>query len=236
MSSTNTCGASSAIPVTGWWPAWMSAIEAPSLWPIRIGSGASHWASTSGSTSSASSWKNAGVRGWGGGSERPCPKRENAITRRPVASFSRAGKSRHRPTEPRPSCSSTSDRRPSSPGHSAASSRRAATRSSVARMAHRVDAHGDREHERLVLARRDLDPVGVANPEPLLRHLGHRVAVALDLVLVVDEVALGVHVMPVLDLDHEAVADADEALLDGRQRVPVALDRHLVAHGKLALL
>ena len=37
-SSTTTCGASSAIPATGCRPAWMSAIEAPSLWPTRIGS------------------------------------------------------------------------------------------------------------------------------------------------------------------------------------------------------
>ena len=69
----------------------MSAIEAPSLWPTRTGSGAPSCVSTSGRTSSASSWKNAGVRGRGGGSEPPCPKRENATTRRPVASFSRRG-------------------------------------------------------------------------------------------------------------------------------------------------
>ena len=45
--------------------------------------------SSAGSTSSASSWKNAGVRGSGGGSERPWPKRENASTRRPVAACER---------------------------------------------------------------------------------------------------------------------------------------------------
>ena len=44
-------------------PAWMSAIEAPSLWPTRIGSRASSCARSAGRTSSASSWKNAGVRG-----------------------------------------------------------------------------------------------------------------------------------------------------------------------------
>ena len=62
-SSTKTCGASRARPLTGWRAAWMSAIEAPSLWPTSSGSGASSWASSAGSTSSASSWKNAGVRG-----------------------------------------------------------------------------------------------------------------------------------------------------------------------------
>src|SRR5215470_11567737 len=63
----------------------MSAIEPPSLWPTRIGSAASSWGRSSGSTSSASSWKKAGVRGSAGGSERPWPKREKAITRRPEA-------------------------------------------------------------------------------------------------------------------------------------------------------
>ena len=63
----------------------MSAIEPPSLWPTSSGSGASSWASRAGRTSSASSWKNAGVRGRGGGSELPWPKREKASTRRPVA-------------------------------------------------------------------------------------------------------------------------------------------------------
>ena len=64
----------------------MSAIEPPSLWPTSSGSGASSWASRAGRTSSASSWKNAGVRGRRGGSELPWPKREKASTRRPVAS------------------------------------------------------------------------------------------------------------------------------------------------------
>ena len=46
-----------------------------------------------------------------GGSERPWPKREKAITRRPVASCRACGKPRHSPTEPSPSCRSTSARR-----------------------------------------------------------------------------------------------------------------------------
>src|SRR4051794_25111276 len=105
----------------------MSAIEPPSEWPTRTGSAASSWGSSAGSTSSASSWKNAGVRGRGGGSERPWPKRENAMTRRPVASFRAAGKPRHSPTDPRPSWSSTSGRRAVSPGSSTASMRRLST-------------------------------------------------------------------------------------------------------------
>ena len=66
--------------------------------------------STAGSTSSASSCMKRGVRGRGGGSESPWPKREKAITRAPVASASAAGKSRHSRTDPSPSCSSTSGR------------------------------------------------------------------------------------------------------------------------------
>ena len=55
--------------------------------------------------------------------------------------------------------------------------------------------------QRVVLPGLDLDAVGVAHAEPALRHLGDRVAVALDLVLVVDDVALRLHVVPVLDVD-----------------------------------
>src|SRR4051812_16136017 len=50
-----------------------------------------------------------------------------------------------------------------------------------------VDRHGDREDERRVLTRPDVDAVGVTHAEPLLRDRGDGVAVALDLVLVVDD-------------------------------------------------
>src|SRR5262249_28254076 len=62
------------------------------------------------------------------------------------------------------------------------------------------------------------------------------VAVALDLVLVVDDVAAGLEILAVLDLDVEAVADAHDRLVHGRQRLAVALDLHLVAHAELLLL
>ena len=89
ISSTTTCGATSTTAVTGRCAAWTRAIEPPSLCPTRIGSGASSPSSTAGRTSSASSWKNAGVRGAAGGCDRPWPNRENATTRRPVASRER---------------------------------------------------------------------------------------------------------------------------------------------------
>ena len=85
--------------------------------------------------------------------------------------------------------------------------------------AHLVDGNGEREHQRLVLAARDLDAVGVAHAEPLLGDLRDDVAVALDLVLVLDEVAAGLQVVAVLDLDVVPVADPDERLVDRRQRV-----------------
>ena len=62
------------------------------------------------------------------------------------------------------------------------------------------------------------------------------VAVALDLVLVLDEVAVGLQVVAALDVDREAIADADQRLVHGRQRAAVALDLHLVADGELLLL
>ncbi len=45
----------------------------------------------------------------------------------------------------------------------------------------------------------DLDPVGVADPEPALGDLGDGVAVTLDLVLMIDEVALGAEVATILE-------------------------------------
>src|SRR5580765_378126 len=102
---------------------------------------------------------------------------------------------------------------------------------------HLVDADRDREDQRVVLAGLDLDAVGVPHAEPLLRHLRHLVAAALDLVLVVDDVALRLHVLAVLDVDREAVTQrGDERLLHGRHLLVAALDRHLVAHGQLLLL
>jgi len=103
-------------------------------------------------------------------------------------------------------------------------------------MAHRVDAHRDGEHQRLVLAVGDLHSVRVPNAEPALRNAGDGLAVTRDLVLVVDEVALGVEIGPPFDLDREPIADADERFLDGGDRVAVTLDLHLVAHAQLALL
>ncbi len=69
-----------------------------------------------------------------------------------------------------------------------------------------VDTDRGRQDQGVVLAGGDLDSVRVADPEPALRDLRDLVAASLDLELVVDDVALGLEVVPVLDLDREAVA------------------------------
>src|SRR3954454_7816173 len=101
---------------------------------------------------------------------------------------------------------------------------------------HLVQGDGHGEQQRLVLTRADLDAVGLADPEPLLRDPRDRVAVPLDLVLVVEDVPVRLEILSILDLDLEPIPDADERLVDRRHRPPVALDRHRVAHVELALL
>src|SRR3954466_12119400 len=100
----------------------------------------------------------------------------------------------------------------------------------------RVDRDGDREDEGGVLAGPHVDAVGLADAEPLLRDGRDRVAAALDLVLVVDDVPVRLQVVAVLDVDREAVADPHERLVDGRGGVAAALDRDLVPEAQLALL
>src|SRR5436190_19195283 len=67
--------------------------------------------------------------------------------------------------------------------------------------AHLVGADGGRDDEGVVLLFRYLDAVRVADAEPARRHLGHSVAVPFDLVLVVDDVALGLEVVTALHVD-----------------------------------
>src|SRR5215208_7197931 len=92
------------------------------------------------------------------------------------------------------------------------------------------------EQQALVLVLRELDSVRVPDAEPTLRDSGDRLAVALDLVLVIDDVPLRLQIIATLDVDREAVTDADERLVHRRDLLTIALDRHLVAHAQLALL
>src|SRR5262249_17890545 len=103
--------------------------------------------------------------------------------------------------------------------------------------AHPVDADRAGEEERIVLPRCDLDPICVAHPEPALRHLRDLVAVTLELVLVVDDVALRLEVSSARDVDRVALAQrCNQRFLDRRDSLPAVLDGHLVANAELLLL
>ena len=98
-------------------------------------------------------------------------------------------------------------------------------------MRHGVDGDRHGEHERPVLIGCDLDSVGVTDPEPLLGDLGDLAVVGLDLVLVVDDVALHlpllvagqVHLPPLAQRRDERLVDQGEAFAVG------VLDGHRVA-------
>src|SRR5215469_9298074 len=98
------------------------------------------------------------------------------------------------------------------------------------RVGHGVDDRGDGQHQDVVLTREHLDPVGVPDPEPALGDLGDLVVVALDRVLVVDDVAVGVQVGAVLQLGHPPLAERrDHGLVDHGDPFPVRpLDLHAV--------
>src|SRR3712207_7647395 len=60
------------------------------------------------------------------------------------------------------------------------------------------------------LFRSDLDAVCVAQREVLLRYTGDRLTPAADEVLVVQDIPLGDHVLPVRHVDREPVARSEE--------------------------
>src|SRR5215217_5032229 len=62
---------------------------------------------------------------------------------------------------------------------------------------HLVDTDRGRQDQGIVLSRRNLDAIGVAHAEPLLRDRGH----IADAVFVVQDVALDLEVGPIADLD-----------------------------------
>jgi hypothetical protein len=103
-------------------------------------------------------------------------------------------------------------------------------------IAHLVDRDRQCQEQWFVLALPDLDAVGVADAQPLLRHGCHDVALALDLVLVIDYVAVRLEIVAVLDVDVEAVTDPHQRLVDRGERAAIALHLHFVAHGELLLL
>jgi hypothetical protein len=98
------------------------------------------------------------------------------------------------------------------------------------RVGHGVEHGGRRQDQDVVLVRGHLDAIGVPDPEPALGHFGDLRPVAFDLVFVVDDVALDVQVLAVLDLDDPSFAQwRDQGLLDDREPVPVwPFDLHAV--------
>src|SRR5215217_735902 len=99
-----------------------------------------------------------------------------------------------------------------------------ATRSALERrgeptlVRHLVDTDGGGQDQEIVLPRRNLDPIGVAHPEPLLRDRGH----VADAVFVVQEVALDLEVGPVANLEDVAIANRrDHRFVHHRQSLTV---------------
>ena len=116
----------------------------------------------------------------------------------------------------------------------AALSRTAARRASQTglpgRMGHGVDDRGNGQEQHIILAGRDLDPVGIPGPEPSFGHLGDLGPVALDGVLVVDDVALDVQVRAVLHFRYPSFPQRrDHGFFDDRDPLPVRpFDLHAV--------
>src|SRR5205823_14923787 len=109
--------------------------------------------------------------------------------------------------------------------------------SDVQALGHRVDASCRREEQGVVLPGSYLDPIRVAEAKPALGDLGDLVTIALDLVLVVDDIASHAQLAVVLELDLETVPQrGDERLFDRRDRLAVALDLHRVANMEDLLL
>ena len=108
--------------------------------------------------------------------------------------------------------------------------RRASQTGLPGRMGHGVDDRGNGQEQHIILAGRDLDPVGIPGPEPSLGHLGGLGPVALDGVLVVDDVALDVQVRAVFHLRYPSLPERlDHGLVDHRDPVPVRpFDLHAV--------
>jgi hypothetical protein len=98
------------------------------------------------------------------------------------------------------------------------------------RVGHGVEHGGRGEDQDVVLARRHLDAVGVPDPEPSLGHFGDLRPVAFDPVLVVDDVAVHLHVGAVLHMHVEPVPQRrDQRLLHCRHLVAArVLDLHRV--------
>src|SRR5688572_15029212 len=106
--------------------------------------------------------------------------------------------------------------------------------SASAPVAERVHGDGNAEHERYVERVLHGHAVAVPDPEPLLRHAGDLLTVALDLVLVVGDLPVHLQVGSAVDLDVEPVPQPDQRLLHLRLGA-ADLDRDGVTDRELLL-
>src|ERR1700746_3664842 len=105
-------------------------------------------------------------------------------------------------------------------------------------MDHVVQHRDAGQDQNVVFTRSHFDPVRITDPEPSLGDLGDLCAVALDPVLVVDDVALDVQIRAAFELDDPPFPQRrDHGLLDHRDPVPVrSLDLHTVFEAQHAFL
>src|SRR4029079_16715415 len=101
---------------------------------------------------------------------------------------------------------------------------------------HLVDGNGRGQDERDIFVRTDLDAVRISDGEPALRDLGNLLAIALELVLVIRDLALDI-VVDAGAFDLEPLAQRrEQRFLDGGEDLAAALDGHHVADADELLL
>ena len=88
-------------------------------------------------------------------------------------------------------------------------------------MRHHVDCHGCSQDKNVFLPWSDLHAVCIANPEPSLRDFGNLGASFLDLVFVVEDIALHLQIRAVADLDDPALATTDWNCIIHQERLLV---------------
>jgi hypothetical protein len=100
-----------------------------------------------------------------------------------------------------------------------------------------VDAHGDGDHQSVVLAGRHVNAVGVADREPAPRDKGGRPLGGADLIFLADEVADGLELPVAGHVDRVAMLKrGEEHLAYGRDDRAVVLDLHRVPHREQLLV
>src|SRR5689334_14109205 len=100
---------------------------------------------------------------------------------------------------------------------------------SAGRVRHHIHCDGGGENHQIILPWGDLHPIGICNAKPLLGDLGHLLSTGLDRVLMIENIALNLHVWSSADVDRPAVTQwRNHRLLDGREGLAVGsldLDR-----------